>query len=222
MPRAFYITGTDTGIGKTHASLALIHALRAGGRRVAGMKPVASGCEVTADGLRNEDALALQAAGDPLPAYGLVNPVALLAATAPEIAAARRRFGFELAHLLAAFERLREGRDALVVEGVGGWLAPLSASLMQADLVRALRLPAVLVVGLRLGCINHALLTLRALRADGVAVAGWIGNAIDPAFDFAAETRAILRHRLDAPCLGMLEHGVVPTQASLDLSALGV
>ena len=201
-----FVTGTDTGIGKTLASSALLHALHARGLRAVGMKPVASGCEATADGWRNEDALALQAASDPTPAYADINPYALPLPLAPELAARDAGVEVELAPLLAAHARLRALAPRVVVEGVGGWEAPLSASLRQADLVRALRLPVVLVVGLRLGCLNHAILSARAIAADGFPLLGWIGNAIDPGMACREEQRAMLQTRLAAPCIGWLPH----------------
>lgn len=222
MPFHCYLTGTDTGAGKTHAAVALVHALRAAGLLAVGMKPLASGSEATPLGWRNEDALALQQASDPQPHYAQVNPYALREPTAPEIAAAIDGVVVELAPMTTAFRALAGNGASVVVEGVGGWLAPLSAQLMQVDLVRALDLPVLLVVGMRLGCINHALLSLRALRADGVALAGWIGSRVDPALAFAGETEAILRRRIDLPCLGVLAHDPDPIRsaAALDLSAL--
>jgi dethiobiotin synthetase len=199
-----YVTGTDTGIGKTEASVALLHALRARGRNAAGMKPVASGCERVGNDWRNADALALQAASDPAPPYALVNPVALSTATAPEIAAAAQGVQVDLAPLCEAYARLAMFAATRVVEGVGGWCAPLSPNLDQSALVHALDLPVVLVVGLRLGCINHARLTARAIEADGCRLLGWIGNHLDPEFDHAQATIDILTRHLPSPCLGLL------------------
>ena len=206
-----FVTGTDTGVGKTVASCALLHALRAQGLRAVGMKPLASGCDRTEAGLRNEDALALQAASDPTPAYGDVNPYALPEPLAPEIAARDAGVAVALGPMLEAHARLQRQADAVVVEGVGGWMAPLAGELMQADLARALRLPVVLVVGLRLGCLNHAYLSARAIAGDGCELAGWIGTNIDPAMARIDENRALLADRLPAPCLGWL-----PWQASPD------
>jgi dethiobiotin synthetase len=210
-----FVTGTDTGIGKTVASCALLHALRAQGLRAVGMKPLASGCEATAAGLRNEDALALQAASDPRPAYGDVNPYALPLPLAPELAARDAGVDVALAPMLAAHARLRASADVVVVEGVGGWAAPLATSLMQADLVLALRVPVVLVVGLRLGCLNHAYLSARTIAADGCKLAGWIGTGIDPGMARIDDNRALLEARLPAPCLGWL-----PWQAPPDAAVL--
>ena len=202
-----YITGTDTGIGKTVVSCALLHALRARGQRAVGMKPVASGCESTPQGWRNDDALALQSASDPRPDYADLNPYALPLPLAPELAAHDAGVEIELATILAAHARLQVQADVVIVEGVGGWAAPLSASLQQADVVRALDLQVVLVIGLRLGCISHAILSARAITADGFRLAGWIGNAIDPQMACREEHRGMLQSRLAAPCLGWLPHG---------------
>ncbi len=209
---SIYVTGTDTGIGKTLASCALLHALRAHGLRAAGMKPVASGCERIDGQWRNADALALQAAGAPGLAYADINPFALEHPLAPELAARDAGTEVRLTPILAAHARLATEVDALVVEGVGGWAAPLSASMMQVDVVRALRLPVVLVVGLRLGCLNHALLSARTIVDDGAHLAGWIASHVDPAMARVEDNIAMLRERLPAPCWGVLPHapGVDP------------
>lgn len=210
-----YVTGTDTGAGKTLASCALLHALRARGLRAVGMKPVASGCGNTGAGWRNADALALQAASDPRPDYADLNPFALPEPLAPELAA--RAAGVEVgpAPILAAFARLQAQADAVVVEGVGGWAAPLSATLDQRDLVRALHLPVVLVVGMRLGCLNHARLTADAIAADGCGLVGWIASEVDPEMACREENLALLSARLPAPCLGRLPHVRDPDPAAL-------
>ncbi|MFC7520568.1 dethiobiotin synthase [Xanthomonas populi] len=201
---ALYVTGTDTGIGKTTASTALLHALRARGHTAVGMKPVASGCEVTAHGWRNEDALALQAASDPQPDYATLNPYAFPAPLAPELAAADVGVTLSLAPIAGAFAQLRAQAEVVVVEGVGGWAAPLSADLDQTDLVRVLKLPVVLVVGIRLGCINHARLTAAAIAADGLHCIGWIANEIDPQMERIEENIGMLRQRLAMPCWGRI------------------
>ena len=201
-----YVTGTDTGIGKTLASCALLHALRGHGLRVAGMKPVASGCERTDGEWKNADALALQAAGESGIAYADINPFALEHPLAPELAARDAGVEVALPAILAAHARLAEHADALVIEGVGGWAAPLSASLMQADLVRTLRVPVLLVVGLRLGCLNHALLSARSIAADGAHLAGWVASHVAPAMERVDDNIAMLRERLPAPCWGVLPH----------------
>ncbi|PPT77421.1 dethiobiotin synthase [Xanthomonas arboricola pv. populi] len=201
---ALYVTGTDTGIGKTMASTALLHALRRQGYTAVGMKPVASGCEHTPQGWRNEDALALQAASAPQPDYATLNPYALPAPLAPELAAADVGVTLSLQPIAQAFAQLRAQAEVVVVEGVGGWAAPLSADLDQADLVRALTLPVVLVVGIRLGCINHARLTAAAIAADGLDCIGWIANEVDPQMERIEENIGMLRQRLAMPCWGRI------------------
>ena len=213
--KSVYVTGTDTGVGKTVASIALLHALRARGLRAAGMKPVASGCDWIDDGWRNEDALALLAASEPKPDYADLNPYALELPLAPELAAADAGVVVELERIRAAHARLQARADVVVVEGVGGWAAPLSPTLDQADLVRALELPVLLVVGLRLGCLNHAYLTARAIAADGCRLLGWIAVDIDPDMARADDNFALLGQRLPAPCWGRLPHRVVPDPAEL-------
>ncbi|WP_115555329.1 dethiobiotin synthase [Xanthomonas campestris] len=201
---AFYVTGTDTGIGKTVASTALLHAVRARGHTAVGMKPVASGCVATPQGWHNEDALALQAASQPQPDYATLNPYALPAALAPELAAADVGVTLSLVPLQQSFAQLRAQAEVVVVEGVGGWAAPLSAQLDQADLVRALQLPVVLVVGVRLGCINHARLTAAAIAADGLRCIGWIANEIDPQMERIEDNIRMLGQRLAMPCWGRI------------------
>lgn len=208
-----YVTGTDTGIGKTRASCALLRSFALAGKRAIGMKPVASGCEVTAHGLRNDDALQLIAAGNVTAAYADINPYAFADPIAPHLAAADEGVAIDLQTIFEAYRRLRQASDVVVVEGVGGWCAPLGAQGMQADLVRALELPVVLVVGLRLGCLNHALLSVRAIEADGCTLAGWIGNRIDADMLRAEGNIDTLKSRIDAPLLGILEHGTAPTPA---------
>ncbi|MFC3652489.1 dethiobiotin synthase [Dyella humi] len=221
--RALFIAGTDTGIGKTHAACTLIHTLRATGQSVCGMKPVASGCIETAQGLRNEDALALLAAGStPSPPYEQINPIALREPLSPHLAAAHEGVTIALQPLHAAFETLRARHDVVVVEGVGGWRVPLAPGLLASDIPKAWALPVVLVVGLRLGCLNHALLSAEAIEADGCRLTGWIGNCIDPGMAAIEENIATLRALLPAPCLGILPHGIPPERAwsLLDQAAL--
>jgi len=218
MSKSVFVTGTDTGIGKTVVSSALIAALNQAGSRAVGMKPVASGCRQTAHGWRNDDALALIARSAGAPDYALVNPYALAEAIAPHLAAVAAGVEIRLDPILAAFAALSTNADCLVVEGVGGWAVPLSPTLMQADLVRALKLPAILVVGLRLGCINHALLSARAILADGCRLIGWIGNRIDPEMASVEENLSTLRELLPAPCLGVIPYATNPEPATLATS----
>lgn len=201
-----FVTGTDTGVGKTLVCASLLSALAARGIRASGMKPVASGCAETSEGLRNEDALELIAHSSVSAPYAQVNPYALREPIAPHIAAEQEGVEIRLDPLRAAFDALCTNADCVVVEGVGGWCAPLSATLMQADLASALQLPVVLVVGLRLGCLNHALLSARAIAADGCRLLGWIGSRVDARMARTEENIATLRQRLAAPCLGVLPY----------------
>lgn len=215
MMRAVYITGTDTGVGKSLAAATLLAALNARGARAVGMKPVASGCESTPAGLRNADAELLIAHSAGTPAYADVNPYAFADPIAPHLAAADAGVVIEAARIQAAFATLAADAGWLVVEGVGGWMAPLGPQLMQADLAHLLRLPVILVVGLRLGCLNHALLSARAIRADGAPLLGWIGSAVDAQMARREDNLATLHERLDAPCLGVLPHAAAADPAVL-------
>lgn len=220
--RSFLVTGTDTGIGKTHSSVALLHALRAQGLRAVGMKPIASGCDWIDGGWRNADALALQAASDPTPPYDAVNPVALPEPTAPTLAAIAAGVTVDVAALHAAHARLAGNADVVLVEGAGGWDAPLADGLEHHDLARHLGGAVVLVVGLRLGCLSHARLTARAIAADGCRLVGWVGNRIDPDFRRADDYVGLLTGALPAPCLGVLpfvaEGRDLPARRSLDVA----
>lgn len=211
-----FIAGTDTGIGKTFVSCALLHALRQTGLRASGMKPVASGCERTPQGLRNEDALTLIAASDPQPAYDACNPYAFEPAIAPHLAAADAGMDIRLARIESAYAQIAMDAECVVVEGVGGWMVPLSESLDAGAIPRALKLPVILVVGLRLGCINHARLSARAIAADRRELLGWVGNRVDPAMERADDNLETLRRLLPAPCLGVLPHGIEPARAARD------
>lgn len=226
--QGWFVTGTDTGVGKTLVSTALVRRLRERGLAVAGMKPVASGCAVTPDGLRNEDALALQAEASRVWHYDLVNPCAYEPAIAPHLAAAAAGRPIDLASIERNFATLRTESDAIVVEGAGGWRVPLSSrrgASTLADLAVRLGLPVVLVVGLRLGCLNHALLTAEAIERCGLPLAGWVGSTIDPDFACLEDNVATLREWLAAPCLGVIPRLALPSAATaapyLDLDPLG-
>jgi dethiobiotin synthetase len=195
--RGLFVTGTDTGVGKTFVAAALIRALAREGSRVAGMKPIAAGAHRTsAELLRNDDALALAAASNvPLP-YESVNPYCFLSPVSPHIAAADEGVTIETRVIQSHFEKLAVLADFIVVEGAGGWFAPISPSQTMADVALALGLPVLLVVGLRLGCLNHSLLSKRAIEASGAKFAGWIGNGITPQLDRAMENLATLESLL--------------------------
>jgi dethiobiotin synthetase len=212
--RGIFVTGTDTGCGKTEITLGLMAAWQAQGLRVLGMKPVASGAEALPSGLRNEDALRIQAQGSSQAPYGLVNPYVFTPPIAPHIAAGEAGVEIELAPIAGALGALSGECDRLVVEGVGGWRVPLGASLYVSDLPPALGLPVLLVVGMRLGCLNHALLTSESIRARGCHLAGWVANGIDPRMLAGDANLATLAALLAAPCIG-----VVPWCAGRDPKA---
>jgi dethiobiotin synthetase len=201
-----FVTGTDTGVGKTRTAAALCVAYAARDKRVAGMKPVASGCVQTEAGLRNEDAEALLAAMTVRAAYGDVNPYAFEPAIAPHIAAMEAGRPIDFGLLDGCYERLCLQSDVIIVEGAGGWLAPLDATRTFADLAVRWQLDVVLVVGLRLGCLNHALLTAEAIEARGLKLAGWVGNSVDPDFERREANTDTLRSRLAAKCLGIFPY----------------
>ncbi len=209
---AYFITGTDTGVGKTRTSCALIHALRrAGHPRVVGMKPVAAGCDWI-DGAGghpghwlNEDVAQLRAASSLKVPPAFDNPYALPDAVSPHIAARNADVVIDIGHIEASFHALSQHADAVVVEGAGGFIVPLHESAhdftTSADLATRLRLPVILVVGLRLGCINHALLTQEAIARRGLTLAGWVANVIDPDMPEQAANLATLQRHLQAPML---------------------
>ena len=201
---SLFITGTDTGVGKTQIALALMAALQARGLRVAGMKPVAAGGIVTPAGLRNDDAVRLQRQSSLSLAYELVNPYVFAPPIAPHLAAAAAGVVIDMGHIKRCYAALAAQADALVVEGAGGWRAPLDERRSMADLVTALELPVILVVGLRLGCLNHALLTAEAITRHGIRLAGWVANGIDPGYAYRDENVAYLERHLSAPLLGVI------------------
>ncbi|KAF7599649.1 MAG: dethiobiotin synthase [Candidatus Dactylopiibacterium carminicum] len=204
MQQAFFLTGTDTEIGKTFASCALLHAWRSQGYRAVGYKPVAAGAEWLEERWSNEDARRLQQAGSPGFTLAEINPICLQAAVAPHIAAREEGRSIEQAEILTGFSALQPHAERIVVEGVGGFRVPLGENFDSADLAQSLRLPIILVVGLRLGCINHALLTAEAITARGLPLAGWIGNTLSPRMMRLEENLATLQTLLPAPCLGIL------------------
>jgi len=199
-----FVTGTDTGVGKTLVSAALVRALAAAGHRAAGMKPVAAGAHWQDGAWRNEDVEALFAAGNSGATREDLCPCLLPDALAPHIAALRAGVRIEPARLLAAYRRLRSQADAVVVEGVGGFCVPLGDDFSTADLARELALPVVLVVGLRLGCLNHAALTVEAIAARGLRLAAWVANALDPEMAEADRNFLTLQRTIRAPCLGRI------------------
>lgn len=204
MVRGVFITGTDTEVGKTRVTLGIMDALQAQGFHVTGMKPVASGCRRTARGLRNEDAERILAQSSrPLP-YAQVNPIAFEPAIAPHIAAADAGDHIALDAVEAAYRFMSQDADYCVVEGVGGWLVPLNERETLADLVRRLDLPVILVVGIRLGCLNHALLSVESIRHHGATLVGWVANVLSAQGEWTHENIEALEARIDAPLLGVI------------------
>ncbi|MDD4914071.1 MAG: dethiobiotin synthase [Methylococcales bacterium] len=202
--RGFFITGTDTNIGKTWATVALMRKFRQLGHTVAGMKPVASGCEWRDGRLMNQDALLIQENAFPALAYEQINPYAFEPAVSPHLACAGAEVSVEA--ILVAYDSLQAQAETVLVEGAGGWLSPLSLTLDNAGLAGALQIPVLLVVGMRLGCINQARLSYQAIRHSGVACAGWIAAGIDPDMQQAAACVDFLQDHLDMPLLAVLPH----------------
>jgi dethiobiotin synthetase len=202
--RGVFVTGTDTGAGKTLVSAALLHGLTARALRAAGMKPVATGCERTPAGLRNADALCLARHAGVAAGYEEMNPYAFEPAIAPHLAASEAGVRIDLARIAAASTQLARRADRIVVEGIGGWRVPLNEREDVADLARAIALPVLLVVGVRLGCLNHARLSADSIAASGVHWAGWVASCIDSQMSRIDENLAALERLLPAPHLGTI------------------
>lgn len=201
-----FVTGTDTGVGKTLVARGLIRRARAAGRKVCGFKPVATGCEQTPDGLRNADALALQDAAGTAEPYELINPYAYEPGIAPHLAAAEAGRPIRIARLREAHSDLARRYDLIIVEGAGGWQVPLDETWTLASWVADMDWPVVLVVGMRLGCLNHAMLTAESVRRR-TRLAGWVANGLPPAQDRLEQNIETLRRRLGAPCWGVIPAG---------------
>lgn len=203
----FFITGTDTEIGKTYVSSLLIKALVAENLKVVGMKPVASGAKCINKTLKNEDALSLIQASNVEVDYKIVNPYVFEPAISPHIAAEQAGVEISFNEIKNNFKQLEKISDVVIVEGVGGWYAPVSCHTTVADLAETLKLPVILVVGLRLGCLNHALLTAQAIRQSGLSIAGWVANHVEKNFSSAEKNIETLKHYLnDFPFLGSIPH----------------
>lgn len=227
MTKAYFVSGTDTDVGKTTIAAGLLHAARMAGLSTAAAKPVASGCEQTAAGLRNSDALALLGECSLALGYAEVNPFAFAPAIAPHLAAIEAGAELSVGALLGPLRHVLSKRaDFTLIEGAGGWRVPLSADALFSDVPQALQLPVILVVGVRLGCINHALLSAEAILADGLPLAGWIANIVDPHTARLEENLATLTQRLPAPCLGVVpwleEADPQAVSTYLSLAALGL
>ncbi|WP_027859287.1 dethiobiotin synthase [Marinobacterium jannaschii] len=223
--KTYFVAGTDTDAGKTVASAGLLEAANRQGLRTMGLKPVAAGCEQTAEGLRNSDALILQQTASLSLTYEQVNPIAFEPPIAPHIAAAQaeRRL---TADRVAAFVKgtLLQPADFVIVEGAGGWRVPLNNRETMAHLPKILQTPVILVVGMKLGCINHALLTAESVSRDGIRLAGWIANRVDADMANYDENIGTIKSMLRAPLLGEIPHLEDPTPQNvapfLDLSLL--
>lgn len=212
----YFLTGTDTDVGKTVVSCGLLERARASGATTSGLKPIAAGAHWTVDGLRNNDALALAAVSTVAMPYHHRNPICLEPAIAPHVALERATQSVTVDRLLAALAPgLGEPADLTLVEGAGGWMVPLNSRETVADFALALTIPVIVVVGLRLGCLNHALLTVAAIEAAGIPLAGWVGNSVDPAMRERDATIATLHARLAIPCLGIVPHLTDPSPAEV-------
>ena len=209
----FFVTGTDTGVGKTLIACALLHAFSGRGLRTVGMKPVAAGAVYDAGKLVNEDVVALTAASSVKAPPDLVNPYCFAPPIAPHIAASEAETRIDLARLERAYSGLAALADCVIVEGAGGFRVPLGPDVDTRDLAVRLGLPVILVVGMRLGCLNHALLTADAVRSAGLPIAAWVANEIDPAMDRAQENVKALEARLGAPLLARIAYCTKPDAA---------
>jgi dethiobiotin synthetase len=200
---SYFVTGTDTGVGKTLISCALLHGFAAQGKRVVGMKPVAAGCN---ENEQNDDVLQLRATGNVAVGYGQINPYCFLPAIAPHIAAQRAGVIIQFSRIAQSYQELVAQADVVIVEGAGGFLVPLNAQQDSADLVQELGLPIIMVVGVRLGCLNHALLTVEAIATRGLTLAGWVANVVDVDIASVDEIVAALQQRIAAPLLGCVPY----------------
>lgn len=224
MTKAYFITGTDTGVGKTLVSQGLIAAFIAKGYKTAAMKPIASGCHETQHGLRNEDALRLQQSANIRHDYEQINPYAFMPPISPNIAARQVGTVIDLKRIDQARHEIARQSDMVIVEGVGGWSVPISEAQTTADLAVALKMPVILVVGMRLGCLNHALLTYDAIQRSGLKLSAWVANCIDPEMECVHENIDTLKGFFNIPFLGMIPHmkeeDPVLVSGYMDVSAL--
>ncbi|MCW2258207.1 dethiobiotin synthetase [Providencia alcalifaciens] len=223
MTKTYFVTGTDTEVGKTVASCALLQAATQLGFKTAGYKPVASGSELTPQGLRNSDALLLQANSDLLLTYDEVNPIVFEAPTSPHIISEKMGIPIDFTIMSDSLKQLQSKAQWVLVEGAGGWYTPLSTQKNYADWVIEQQLPVIMVVGIKLGCINHALLTAESIKLSGLTLVGWIANEIEPTGVYQVEYLATLNRLITAPCLGTIPHQDLKLMTDLgqyvDLSA---
>ena len=200
---SYFITGTDTGVGKTLIGCALLHGFAAQGKRVVGMKPIAAGCD---ERDQKEDVRQLRAASNVLASGGQINPYCFMQTVAPHLAAQFSGIRINIARIVKSFSELNVQADVVIVEGAGGFVVPLNDEQDGADLVAQLGLPIILVVGMRLGCLNHALLTAEAIAARGLTLAGWVANVLDADMEMVNKNVAALQQRIGAPLLGVVPH----------------
>lgn len=224
MTKTYFVTGTDTEVGKTVASCALLQAATQLGFKTAGYKPVASGSEQTPQGLRNGDALFLHANSSLSLTYDEVNPIVFEAPTSPHIISEKMAMPIDFTIMSDGLKQLQSKAQWVLVEGAGGWYTPLSTQKNYADWVIEQQLPVIMVVGIKLGCINHALLTAESIKLSGLPFVGWIANEIEPAGVYQVEYLATLNRLITAPCLGTIPHQDLKLMADLgqyiNLSAL--
>jgi len=216
--KGFFVTGTDTGVGKTQISVALMALLQQQGLIVAGMKPIASGCEITAEGLQNDDALQLQQQANIDLPYTLMNPYAFEAEIAPHIAAQQVDIEIDLDLIVENYQQIQQDSDCIIVEGAGGWLVPINTQYTMADLALRLQLPIILVVDIKLGCINHALLTVQAIESTGLTLQGWVANHTQEN-EQSNEIIDTLKYTLSAHCLGNVPR-LIDKQKAVDYLTL--
>lgn len=212
----YFVTGTDTGVGKTRVTLGLMQRLQQQGRVVAAMKPVATGCELTPGGWRNADALLLAQQASVERDYALINPYAFAPAIAPHIAAQQAGVSIDTEKIINNYNILSKSVDCVLVEGVGGWQVPLNDEQTLAELARLLGLDVIMVVAVRLGCLNHALLTAQSIVAAGCTLAGWVANLLPPQLECAEENVKALKSRISAPLLGVLP--ALPTPCAREMA----
>ncbi len=206
MKKGYFITGTDTDVGKTFVTVALMRYFKQQGNTVLGMKPVASGCVAGESGLRNADALLLQEHASKQIDYDVINPYAFVSPVSPHIAASESNQEVEMSVINENFQVLKEQAEIVLVEGVGGWLTPLSQSVDVADLAISFQLPVILVVAIRLGCINHARLSYAAIKASGMTCAGWIANCTEEGMLKQQENIETIAQKIQSPLLGVMPY----------------
>ena len=215
MSQGYFVTGTDTGVGKTEMTLALMASLQQKNKAVHAMKPVASGAVMSVSGLNNDDARRLQAQASTQLPYPMINPFAYEQPVAPHIEAQRSGIKIDLDRIKRNFDEIRGLSDYAFMEGVGGWQVPINKHQTMADIVKYINLPVILVVGMRLGCINHALLSYQAVKQSRLNCVAWIANTIDPDMVAIQENYEAIRDRLDCPCIGAIPYLATPDTAQI-------